>query len=96
MHVNAVKIGVYGWTQIHLSIVTGLMIHFKNLLPNNKWMTYVGRGKGPKLGPSVGFTDLILMTQYAQDFLKEFERVYEDAENGIFQARGMARFFCVW
>ena len=30
---------------------------FEDLLPNNKWITYVGRGKGPKLGPSVDFMD---------------------------------------
>ena len=49
-------------------------------------MTYVGRGKGSKLHlECVGFTDLTQQTQYAQDFLKEFERVYEDAENGIFK-----------
>ena len=58
---------------------------FKNLLPNNKWMTYVGRGKGSQTWPQCGFYGLNLNDTICQDFLKEFERVYEDAENGIFK-----------
>ncbi len=58
---------------------------FKNLLPNNKWMTYVGRGKGSQTWPECGFYGLNLNDTICQDFLKEFERVYEDAENGIFK-----------
>ena len=58
---------------------------FKNLLPNNKWMTYVGRGKGSQTWPECGFYGLNLNDTICKDFLKEFERVYEDAENGIFK-----------
>ena len=58
---------------------------FKNLLPNPKWMTYVGRGKGSQTWPECGFYGLNLNDTICQDFLKEFERVYEDAENGIFK-----------
>ena len=58
---------------------------FKNLLPNNKWLTYVGRGKGSQTWPECGFYGLNLKDAICKDFLKEFERVYEDAENGIFK-----------
>ena len=55
---------------------------FKNLLPNNKWMTYVGRGKGSQTWPECGFYGLNLNDTICQDFLKEFERVFR-SENGI-------------
>ena len=55
---------------------------FKNLLPNDKWLTYVGRGKGSQTWPECGFYGLNLKDAICKD-LKEFERVYEDAENGI-------------
>ena len=58
---------------------------FKNLLPNDKWLTYVGRGKGSQTWPECGFYGLNLKDAICKDFLKEFERVYEDAENGIFK-----------
>ena len=67
---------------------------FKNLLPNDKWLTYVGRGKGSRFILNVAH-GLNLKDAICKD-LKEFERVYEDAENGIFQIGRMARFFCVW
>ncbi len=58
---------------------------FMNLLPNNKWITYVGRGKGSQTWPECGFYGLNMKDVICQDFIKEFERVYEDAENGIFK-----------
>ena len=58
---------------------------FMNLLPNNKWITYVGRGKGSQTWPECGFYGLNMKDAICQDFIKEFERVYEDAENGIFK-----------
>ena len=58
---------------------------FKNLLPNDKWLTYVGRGKGSQTWPECGFYGLNLNDTICQDFLKEFERVYQDPENGIFK-----------
>ena len=58
---------------------------FIDLLPNNKWITYVGRGKGSQTWPECGFYGLNMKDVICQDFVKEFERVYEDAENGIFK-----------
>jgi len=58
---------------------------FKNLLPDDKWITYVGRGKGSQTWPECGFYGMNLHNNVCKDFLKEFERVYEDAENGIFK-----------
>ena len=58
---------------------------FKQQLPDNVWITYVGRGKGSQTWPECGFYGLNLKDTICQDFLKEFERVYEDAENGIFR-----------
>ena len=58
---------------------------FMKLLPNNKWITYVGRGKGSQTWPECGFYGLNMKDIICQDFINEFERVYEDAENGIFK-----------
>lgn len=58
---------------------------FKNQLPDDKWITYVGRGKGSQTWPECGFYGMNLHNPVCQEFLKEFERVYEDAENGIFK-----------
>ena len=57
---------------------------FNNLLPNNTWLTYVGRGKGSQTWPECGFYGLNLNHPVCHEFLKEFERMYEDAENGMF------------
>jgi hypothetical protein len=58
---------------------------FVNLLPNNKWLTYVGRGKGSQTWPECGFYGMNLKHPMCVQFLKEFERFYEDADNGIFE-----------
>ena len=58
---------------------------FAKLLPNNKWLTYVGRGKGSQTWPECGFYGLNLKHSMCIQFLKEFERFYEDADNGIFE-----------
>jgi hypothetical protein len=58
---------------------------FIELLPENKWITYVGRGKGSQTWPECGFYGLNLNNHQCNAFLKEFERMYEDAENGIFK-----------
>lgn len=58
---------------------------FKDQLPDNVWITYVGRGKGSQTWPECGFYGMNLHNSICQEFLKEFERVYEDAENGIFK-----------
>ena len=57
---------------------------FAELLPNDKWITYVGRGKGSQTWPECGFYGLNLNSNICQAFLKEFELYYEQAENGIF------------
>tara|TARA_Y100001935_G_scaffold255005_1_gene266041 strand:+ start:131 stop:979 length:849 start_codon:yes stop_codon:yes gene_type:complete len=57
---------------------------FSELLPDDKWLTFVGRGKGSQTWPECGFYGMNLKDPVCQDFLREFERVYEDAENGIF------------
>ena len=57
---------------------------FKDLLPDTSWITYVGRGKGSQTWPECGFYGMNLKNHVCQEFLKEFERVYEDADNGIF------------
>ena len=50
---------------------------FKNLLPNDKWLTYVGRGKGSQTWPECGFYGLNLNDTICPRFSsKEFERVY--------------------
>ena len=58
---------------------------FKELLPETSWITYVGRGKGSQTWPECGFYGMNLKNHVCQEFLKEFERMYEDADNGIFR-----------
>ena len=57
---------------------------FRECLPDHAWITYVGRGKGSATWPECGFYGMNLNNSQCQDFLKEFERMYEDADNGIF------------
>jgi hypothetical protein len=58
---------------------------FKSLLLDDKWITYVGRGKGSQTWPECGFYGMNLKDTLCQEFLREFERMYEDAENGMFK-----------
>jgi len=58
---------------------------FQTLLPNDKWITFVGRGKGSQTWPECGFYGLNATNETCKKFLKEFERMYEDADNGIFK-----------
>jgi hypothetical protein len=58
---------------------------FKSLLLDDKWITYVGRGKGSQTWPECGFYGMNLKDTICQEFLREFERMYEDAENGMFK-----------
>jgi len=57
---------------------------FAELLPENAYITYVGRGKGSQTWPECGFYGLNLNHPVCHEFLKEFERMYEDAEKGMF------------
>lgn len=57
---------------------------FKNLLDPKYWITYVGRGQGSQTWPECGFYGINKQDKAAMHFLTEFERMYDDAENGIF------------
>jgi len=57
---------------------------FINQLPNESWLTFVGRGKGSQTWPECGFYGMNLNHPACLEFLAEFERMYEDADNGIF------------
>jgi hypothetical protein len=58
---------------------------FIALLPEDKWLTYVGRGKGSQTWPECGFYGLNLNHPICSLFLVEFELMYEDAENRMFK-----------
>lgn len=57
---------------------------FKELLPKNAYITYVGRGKGSQTWPECGFYGLNMNHPVCHSFLEDFERMYEDADNGMF------------
>lgn len=57
---------------------------FSSQLPDHSWITYVGRGKKGKSWPECGFYGLNLKTDACKEFIAEFEKFYEDADNGIF------------
>lgn len=58
---------------------------WRELLPENKYITYVGRGKGSQTWPECGFYGLNKNHPVAHTFMEDFERMYEKAENGIFK-----------
>lgn len=58
--------------------------NFKRLLPDNTYITYVGRGKGSQTWPECGFYGINLNHPVAHSFVEDFEKMYEDADNGIF------------
>ena len=58
---------------------------FTQLLPKDKWITFVGRGKGSQTWPECGFYGLNNEHDTCKKFLKEFERMYQEADNGIFK-----------
>src|SRR6056300_1600500 len=58
---------------------------FSECLPSTSWITYVGRGKGSQTWQECGFYGMNLNHPMCIQFLKEFERFYEDADNGIFE-----------
>ena len=58
---------------------------WNDLLPKNKYITYVGRGKGSQTWPECGFYGLNKNHPVAHTFVEDFERMYEDADNGIFK-----------
>ena len=54
-------------------------------LPNDCWITYVGRGKGSQTWPECGFYGMNVKHPMCKQFLAEFQRFYVDANNGIFE-----------
>ena len=54
---------------------------FMKFCPENAWLGYLARGQK---WPECGFYSLNTHKDICKDFLKEFERVYEDADDGIF------------
>ena len=57
---------------------------FLSQLPQDTWITYVGRGKGSQTWPECGFYGLNLNNKTCIDFIRKFEWMYEVAEEGIF------------
>jgi hypothetical protein len=57
---------------------------YKKLFPDNTWITYVGRGKGSQTWPECGFYGINGKNAIAQQFMAEFEYMYEYANDGIF------------
>jgi len=58
---------------------------FISLLPNNSYITYVGRGKGSQTWPECGFYGMNKNHPVCHSFMQDFEAMYEDADNGIFK-----------
>jgi hypothetical protein len=58
---------------------------FKRMLPSNAYITYVGRGRGSQTWPECGFYGINMNHPVAHSFLEDFERMYEDADRGIFK-----------
>ena len=57
---------------------------FIALLPKNTYITYVGRGKGSQTWPECGFYGLNKNHPVCHEFMRDFEQMYEDADNGMF------------
>ena len=55
---------------------------FEDLLPNDKWITFVGRGRGTQTWPECGFYGLNRTSITCKKFMKEFEDMYENADTG--------------
>ena len=58
---------------------------FKALLPDNTYITYVGRGKGSQTWPECGFYGMNKNHPVCHEFMRDFEAMYEDADNGMFK-----------
>ena len=57
---------------------------FEDLLPDDKWITFVGRGRGTQTWPECGFYGLNRTNDTCKKFMQQFELMYEDADKGIF------------
>ena len=56
---------------------------FEDLLPDDKWITFVGRGRGTQTWPECGFYGLNRTNDTCKKFMQQFELMYEDADKGI-------------
>tara|TARA_B110000977_G_scaffold69083_2_gene93790 strand:- start:5969 stop:6811 length:843 start_codon:yes stop_codon:yes gene_type:complete len=74
-----ILVWIDGDTYVHSPITYG---QFRNLVPASQWLHYLGR---MKKWPECGWYGLTLRTPGADAFLKEFERVYEEHDDGIFK-----------
>ena len=74
-----ILVWIDGDTYVHSPITYG---QFRNLIPASQWLHYLGRNKK---WPECGWYGLTLRTPGCDAFLKEFERVYEEADDGIFK-----------
>lgn len=59
--------------------------NFSSLLPDNAWLTYVGRGKGSQTWPECGFYGLKVSDAKCKQFIANFKYMYDNAEEGIFK-----------
>lgn len=59
--------------------------NFSKILPDDKWITYVGRGAGSQTWPECGFYGLNMNNEVCKTFVKDFKQMYDDAEDGIFK-----------
>ena len=57
---------------------------FENFIPNDVFLSYAGRGSKYT---ECGWYSMNLKHVYALPFFNEFERMYEDADNGIFKEK---------
>jgi len=58
---------------------------FKAFLKDDRWLTYVGRGKGSQTWPECGFYGIDISSTKAQQFIKYFKWMYDNANIGIFK-----------
>ena len=59
--------------------------NFKAFLKEDKWITYVGRGKGSQTWPECGFYGINMSSSKARQFVANLKWMYENANIGIFK-----------
>ena len=85
------RVWMDGDTFVHSPIT---YTEFRNLVPQTQWLHYLGRNRK---WPECGFYGLTLRTEGANAFLKEFQRVYDEAENnGIFNMEEWHDSYVFW
>ena len=58
---------------------------FKAFLKDDKWLTYVGRGKGSQTWPECGFYGIDTSSAKARQFVANLKWMYDNANIGIFK-----------